>query len=738
MLILTSLLSLLEQVLVECRAMSQADDDGSNDISNDTECVVATNEFDNQQNVQDDLCIETNVIIVEETLTQAVSEHSFHSIDTTDNYWSDTDSYLQFDDDEDHICDPLNDDLVIFNADEEEDIVDETNIKSIDEEKTKEAATKSSIAEWVIECNVPRSHVSNLLRRLRFDCGLSYLPLDSRTLLKTMRTKPILRSVFPGQYAHFGFVKGLLALLSAHNIDSAAAAAPNIRIIIHVDGIPISKSSGSQFWPILCTIYGAKKSIVVIIGIYHGLKKPADVNDFLKDFVAEASNVLKEGIQYAGRIIQVRIAALVCDAPARCLVTSVATHNAYFGCHKCTTEGVWIRNTVLSNHGGRVTYPEVNAPLRTDESFRTRAQPAHHNQKRGRSIIEHLLPFDLVKGVPVDYMHNVCIGVEKKLLRTWIFGKMDGIRISKQQVKAVSEFLVYIKVYVPTEIPRKTRTLDDFPYLKATEHRNHLLYFLPVALKGVLTNRMYDHYMLLHVAIKILVNSKHCRTYAAYAESLLKKFVTHCVQIYGPKFISYNVHNLIHLPADVQELGCLDSYSAFPFENKLQTIKNLMRTSANPLAQVIRRLKEIEEISTEDCDAPSSPAETVCSNDHVNGPIPLEFTGDQFKKMKLRNWTISTKRPDHCVFLSDGSVALVQNIIKNSEGDIFVYVKKYLMYEDLYISPLPSRTFQELVVSELGTELYMVNVNLISCKAIRFPTTKPKNGKFFVSPLFMD
>ncbi len=198
------------------------------------------------------------------------------------------------------------------------------------------------------------------------------------------------------------------------------------------------------------------------------------------------------------------------------------------------------------------------------------------------------------------------------------------------------------------------------------------------------------------------------------------------------------MHNLIHLPADVQELGCLDSYSAFPFENKLQTIKNLMRTSANPLAQVIRRLKEIEEISTEDCDASSSPADTVCSNEHVNGPIPLEFTGDQFKKIKLRNWTISTKRPDHCVFLSDGSVALVQNIIKNSKDDIFVYVKKYLMSEDLYISPLPSRTFQELVISELGTELYMVNVNLISCKAIRFPTTKPKNGKFFVSPLFMD
>jgi hypothetical protein len=99
----------------------------------------------------------------------------------------------------------------------------------------------------------------------------------------------------------------------------------------------------------------------------------------------------------------------------------------------------------------------------------------------------------------------VYIGVEKKLLKTLISGKKEWTRISKAQVKFVSDFLVYTKKYVPVEFPRKTRTLE-------------------VALQGVLPQNMYDHYMLFHVAIKKLTNLHHCKTNESYAESLLKKF----------------------------------------------------------------------------------------------------------------------------------------------------------------------------------------------------------------------
>ncbi|XP_045033001.1 uncharacterized protein LOC116934715 [Daphnia magna] len=272
---------------------------------NDPQPVIAIPELVDdpvQQHTPDINSIGENVINLVDGACPYASEHysSAEKIEE-DNCFSDADSYQAFDDDDgEQACELLSDMQTLLSSDEEQ----------IDKEKVEEnARMKSSLAEWAIQCNIPRSHVNNLLRRLKSDYGLN-LPIDSRTLLKTMRSKPNLRSVMPGQYAHFGLAKGLLTLFSYHKIDSAVT---KIQIIIHVDGIPISKSSGSQFWPILCSIHGYKESKVVIIGIYHGLKKPANVNDFLSDFVCEAIKVLQEGLKYDGRVLEVQIAALVGD-----------------------------------------------------------------------------------------------------------------------------------------------------------------------------------------------------------------------------------------------------------------------------------------------------------------------------------------------------------------------------------------------------------------------------------------
>ena len=48
------------------------------------------------------------------------------------------------------------------------------------------------------------------------------------------------------------------------------------------------------------------------------------------------------------------------------------------------------------------------------------------------------------------------------------------------------------------------------------------------------------------------------------------------------------------MPDDVRNFGSLDSFSAYPFENHLQRIKNLVRKSAKPLQQIVKRLSELE------------------------------------------------------------------------------------------------------------------------------------------------
>ena len=64
-------------------------------------------------------------------------------------------------------------------------------------------------------------------------------------------------------------------------------------------------------------------------------------------------------------------------------------------------------------------------------------------------------------------------------------------------------------------------------------------------------------------------------------------------KFYGTDIV-YNVHSLTHLAADVMMFGPLDDFSAFPLKKILGKLKMLLRKPKFPLAQVIRRLSEIQ------------------------------------------------------------------------------------------------------------------------------------------------
>jgi len=59
---------------------------------------------------------------------------------------------------------------------------------------------------------------------------------------------------------------------------------------------------------------------------------------------------------------------------------------------------------------------EIDSPLRSRESFRNIVYEEYH---KGDSPLE-LLPINILYVVWLDYMHNVCIGVTKKLVEFWV------------------------------------------------------------------------------------------------------------------------------------------------------------------------------------------------------------------------------------------------------------------------------------------------------------------------------
>lgn len=103
-----------------------------------------------------------------------------------ENWMSDTDSYLELyenlSDSDEEICDSTNDKRDEINDDtiDDHDTVEEEENSLMDEEKRKESIPKSSLAEWVKECNISRCHTSIFSE----DCGLSFLSQDIQNLLK--------------------------------------------------------------------------------------------------------------------------------------------------------------------------------------------------------------------------------------------------------------------------------------------------------------------------------------------------------------------------------------------------------------------------------------------------------------------------------------------------------------------------------------------------------------------------
>ena len=66
-------------------------------------------------------------------------------------------------------------------------------------------------------------------------------------------------------------------------------------------------------------------------------------------------------------------------------------------------------------------------------------------------------------------------------------------------------------------------------------------------------------------------------------------------EFYGKKILVFNVHNLIHLYQDVEYFGeTLDAYFCFPFENHWQILKRYVRSSRNPIPQIVQKISKMD------------------------------------------------------------------------------------------------------------------------------------------------
>ena len=430
-------------------------------------------------------------------------------------------------------------------------------------------AIRDQIAGWAAQYRPTREQANGILCIM--NAVVPVIPKDVRTLLETVKKVEVVDK-FGGQYSYFGILNAL--------VDNKLLFQPDrtIDLQINIDGIPLFHSRSDSFWPILMTANGSDP---LLVALFYGKGKPSSIEGFMYDFVEEYK-ALAAGFIYQEKNFDVSLSSVVGDAPARSFMKQVVGHNGLHGCERCCAIAVF---------RGRVCYNDFDAYLRTDAGFRNHEYDGTH--QNGESPFSDIV--NCVTGFPLDYMHLVCLGVMRRMVKFWKTDKASRLRLSQSQQNAMSSSLQGLHGLLPSDFARQPRPLHESDRWKATEWRQFLLYTGMIVLHEILPIAHYHHFMCLSVAMSILLNddSSVRSKLVGYARGLLVSFVKEARFLYGEAFISYNVHSLIHLADDCENFNTsLNDLSSFPYENYLGQLKRLVRNATNPIAQVAKRMSE--------------------------------------------------------------------------------------------------------------------------------------------------
>ncbi|CAN7990804.1 unnamed protein product [Ixodes pacificus] len=227
-------------------------------------------------------------------------------------------------------------------------------------------SSASELATWAHDTRVCAYHLSKFLKILKKHHP--ELRCDARTLMGTPRSCDVKKMGSSGLYHYFGIEPAPRKMMCSGRI-----TANTISLLFNMDGLPISKSSSKQLWPILASVAECCNPEPFVIALFEGIKKPESLDAYLADLILEMSTLLREGITEGCQKCAVHVHAFICDAPARAFLKCINGHGGYFSCEKCTQEGAF------SESCRKVILPDVSTPLRTDEAFLNQDQEEHHH-----------------------------------------------------------------------------------------------------------------------------------------------------------------------------------------------------------------------------------------------------------------------------------------------------------------------------------------------------------------------
>lgn len=162
---------------------------------------------------------------------------------------------------------------------------------------------------WAVDNLITHKAINDLLRVLKSN-GHPELPKDSRT----HTPKIVITKEMGGGSFWYGGIKNCLLNLHPNTNEKN-----EILLNFNMDGLPLSRSSKIEFWPILMSIANDLMISPMVVAIYCGVGKPS-VDEFLENFVNELLEVLACGLTIDNVHFKVSINGFICDTPARCYI----------------------------------------------------------------------------------------------------------------------------------------------------------------------------------------------------------------------------------------------------------------------------------------------------------------------------------------------------------------------------------------------------------------------------------
>lgn len=174
----------------------------------------------------------------------------------------------------------------------------------------------------------------------------------------------------------------------------------------------------------------------------------------------------------------------------------------------------------------------------------------------------------------------------------------------------------------------------------------------------------------------------------------MEHFISSFKLLYGAHNISSNVHQAEHLISYIKKFGPIQHFSAFIYENHMQTFKKLLRQPNQPLQQIVRRCAEQEK--NRSVLAPLIPQTIEFSLNiesiHTDGPLLFGCIDPQYKVIKSSSMSLRARScADSCCSLNDRTIILIQNIAYCSQRKIPVIIgNEFLRKENLFSVPCDS------------------------------------------------